>query len=63
MPRLADPLLLLVILTSFLVLGTTRLSTCIRAVALQGLLLGMLPLALYPNGGGTCGGWRRVPWR
>jgi len=52
MPRLADPLLLLVILTSFLVLGTTRLSTCIRAVALQGLLLGMLPLALYPNGGG-----------
>jgi hydrogenase-4 component E len=28
------------------VLGTTRLSTCIRAVALQGFLLGLLPLLL-----------------
>jgi len=51
MPRFAELLLLLVILTSFVVLGTTRLSTCIRAVALQGLLLGLLPLTLYPNGG------------
>ena len=34
------------ILTNFLVLGTTRLSTCIRAVAWQGALLGLLPLAL-----------------
>jgi hydrogenase-4 component E len=50
MPRVVELLLLLVILTSFIVLGTTRLSTCIRAVALQGLLLGLLPLALYPGG-------------
>jgi hydrogenase-4 component E len=35
--------LLLVMLTDFAVLGTTRLSTCIRALALQGLLLGVLP--------------------
>lgn len=35
--------LLLVMLTDFAVLGTTRLSTCIRALAFQGLLLGLLP--------------------
>ncbi|MBX6363507.1 MAG: hydrogenase [Gemmatimonadetes bacterium] len=40
-----EVLLLLVVLTDFAVLGTTRLSTCIRAVAVQGLLLGLLPLA------------------
>ena len=34
-------LLLLVVLTDFAVLGTTRLSTCIRALAVQGLLLGL----------------------
>ena len=45
LPQLA---LLLVVLTNFTVLGTTRLSTCIRALAAQGLLLGVLPLALAP---------------
>jgi hydrogenase-4 component E len=38
--------LLLVVLTNFAVLGTTRLSTCIRALAIQGVLLGALPLLL-----------------
>lgn len=38
--------LLLMLLTNFAVLGTSRLSTCIRAVAAQGLLLGVLPLLL-----------------
>ena len=38
--------LLLVVLTDFAVLGTTRMRTCIRAVAVQGLLLGTLPLLL-----------------
>ncbi len=51
MPRVAELLLLLVILTSFLALGTARVSACIRAVALQGLLLGLLPVALYTGGG------------
>lgn len=46
MRNAAELLLLLVVLTNFAVLGTTRLSTCIRALALQGLLLGLLPLAL-----------------
>jgi len=36
--------LLLVLLTNFVVLGTSRLATCIRAVAVQGLLLGAMPL-------------------
>jgi len=38
--------LLFVVLSNFAVLGTTRLSTCIRAVAVQGFLLGILPLLL-----------------
>jgi hydrogenase-4 component E len=42
-------LLLLVVLTDFWALGTTRLSATIRAVALQGVLLAALPLALYPG--------------
>ncbi|HXG43953.1 MAG TPA: hypothetical protein VNJ71_04255 [Gemmatimonadales bacterium] len=40
-------LLLLVVLTDFWVLGTTRLSATIRAVAIQGVLLAALPLALH----------------
>ncbi|HET7249523.1 MAG: hydrogenase [Acidobacteriota bacterium] len=49
MQRLADLLLLLVLLFGFLILGTTRLTTCIRAVAVQGGLLGLLPLVLRPQ--------------
>lgn len=48
MARIAELLLLLVVLTDFVVLGTARLSACIRAIALQGLLLGLLPVALHP---------------
>ncbi len=45
----AAPLvLLLIVLTDLTVLGTTRLSTCIRAVAIQGLLLGVLPILIAP---------------
>ena len=39
--------LLLVVLTDFWVLGTSRLSSAIRATALQGLLLAALPIALH----------------
>jgi hydrogenase-4 component E len=49
MPALHDLLLLGVILTNFWVLGTTRLSATIRATAVQGLLLGLLPVALHPS--------------
>jgi hydrogenase-4 component E len=50
MTQLVEVLLLLVVLTNFIVLGTTRLSACIRAIGVQGVLLGLLPLALYPGG-------------
>ena len=45
----SELVLLLIALTNFAVLGTTRLSTCIRAVAFQGVLLGALPLLLAPS--------------
>jgi hydrogenase-4 component E len=47
MASLAQLILLLVVLTDFAVLGTSRLSACIRFVALQGLLLGLLPPILH----------------
>ena len=49
MTGLAEFLLLLVVLSDFAVLGTTRLSTCIRTLAAQGTLLGGLALVLAPG--------------
>ena len=43
---MADLLLLCIALTGFAVLGTSRLSGCIRILAWQGALLGVLPLFL-----------------
>ena len=43
-------LLLLVVLTDFAILGTSRLSACIRWIAVQGAILGLLSLA---DGGRT----------
>jgi hydrogenase-4 component E len=48
MTSLAELALLLVVLSDFAVLATSRLSACIRAIAFQGLLLGALPLLLSP---------------
>lgn len=48
MKSLAEVVLLLVVLTNFAVLATSRLSACIRAIAFQGILLGTLPLLLHP---------------
>jgi hydrogenase-4 component E len=48
MSGLSELLLLCVVLTNFWVLGTTRLSSTIRATALQGALLALLPIALHP---------------
>jgi hydrogenase-4 component E len=42
----AQLVLLLVILSDLAVLGTTRLSSCIRVLGAQGLLLGLLPVLL-----------------
>ncbi|HEX9704720.1 MAG TPA: hypothetical protein VGA20_05690 [Gemmatimonadales bacterium] len=46
MPQLASLLLLLAVMTNFAVLGTSRLITCIQAVAVQGAILSLLPLAM-----------------
>ena len=49
MTRFAELLLLLVVLADFTVLATSRVSACIRTIAVQGLLLGALPLLLIPG--------------
>jgi hydrogenase-4 component E len=46
MNLIVDIVLVLLILTSFVLLGSSRLGACIRIGALQGLVLGALPLAL-----------------
>jgi len=45
MSLLADTILVLLILTSFLLLGSSRLGACIRLGAWQGVLVALLPLA------------------
>ena len=49
MKEAIDLLLVIMILSNMWVLGSSRMVTCIRAVALQGLALGLLPFALYPG--------------
>lgn len=49
MNQVSSLLLLLVVLTDFVVLGTSRMSTCIRAIGVQGLLLAALPVFLHPG--------------
>jgi hydrogenase-4 component E len=44
MPPIADSILILLLLTNFFILGTANLRSAIHGVALQGLLLGLLPL-------------------
>jgi len=45
-----DTLLVLVVFTSLKLLGSSRLGSCIRTVAIQGILLGFLPIAAHPAG-------------
>ncbi|MGH7896147.1 MAG: NADH-quinone oxidoreductase subunit K [Candidatus Binatia bacterium] len=44
-----DPILVGIILTSFVLLGSSRFGSCIRVVAFQGVLLGVLTLAAREN--------------
>jgi hydrogenase-4 component E len=46
MQTTAHLLLLFIVVTDLVVLGVSRLSTCIRAIAWQGFVLGLLPLVL-----------------
>ena len=48
MNALADQLLVLCLLLNFSVLGTSRLAFSVRAVALQGVVLGVLPALVHP---------------
>ncbi len=45
-----DTILVLVILTGFLILGTVRLHTAIRLCAIQGVAIGLLPVAAAGEG-------------
>ncbi len=44
-----EALIVLVVLTNLRLLGTSRLIACIRIVAFQGILLGVLPLLFHAN--------------
>jgi hydrogenase-4 component E len=46
MTTFAELMLFLVVLSDFAVLATSRLSACIRIIAIQGLLLGAMPLLI-----------------
>ena len=48
MISLADQFLVLVLLINFISLGTSRLIFSIRAVAVQGVILGILPGLIHP---------------
>ena len=48
MGSLADQFLVLSILINFIVLGTSRLGFAVRAVAIQGVVLGLLPALIHP---------------
>lgn len=48
MTALADQFLVLCLLINFAVLGTSRLNFSVRAVAVQGVLLGILPALVHP---------------
>jgi hydrogenase-4 component E len=45
-----DTILVSVVLTNLLVLGSSRLDTCIRCVALQGIVLGVLTFVAHDGG-------------
>jgi hydrogenase-4 component E len=47
MVSLADQLLVLVMLINFVVLGSSRMAFCIRAAAVQGVILGVLPSIIH----------------
>jgi len=46
MSQLVNSILVLLVLTGFLLLSSSRLAACIRAVAMQGMLLGILAIAV-----------------
>jgi hydrogenase-4 component E len=51
MTSVADVLLLLVLVVDLFIVSSGRLAACVRATAVQGVLLAALPLALWAPGG------------
>ena len=51
MVELQEPVLILALALNFAVLGVSRIRAVINAVALQGILLGSLPLMVHPESG------------
>jgi len=49
MVQILDPLLIFALALNFFALGVSRVRAVINAVALQGLLLGFIPLFLHPD--------------
>lgn len=49
MTSLAELALFLVVLSDFAILATSRLSACIRVIAIQGMLLGAMPLLVHSD--------------
>lgn len=55
MTNLTNEILLVVILLNFFTLGTSRLGTCIKTVASQGILLALLPPLVHGANGHSLG--------
>ena len=49
MVQFLDPLLIMALALNFVALGVSRIRAVINAVALQGLLLGFIPLFIHPS--------------
>jgi hydrogenase-4 component E len=49
MNQLINSLLVILVLTGFMLLGSSRLDSCIRTVAVQGVLLGILGVAMQAD--------------
>jgi hydrogenase-4 component E len=49
MIQILDPLLIVALALNFVALGVSRIRAVINAVALQGILLGLLPLFIHPE--------------
>src|SRR5262249_35282982 len=49
MAPLLDPLLIVILALNFVAVGVSRIRAVINAVPFQGILLGLLPLFVYPE--------------
>jgi hydrogenase-4 component E len=47
MNNLIDTIMIVLVLTNLVMLGTSRLRTCIELIAIQGIVLGALPLLVH----------------